>query len=461
YCANPDGDDIPWCFTAREEASFCDIPRCKQQVEDIPAEPPDDLVGVCPTDKFACTSGSCIHSEWQCDGQEDCDDKSDEVGCPDYSHEFRKQVRHRLQGNEVEKWLYTIKTTCAARCIQAKNFVCKSFNYQESTETCILSNSNVGLSGGLVPAEDWEYYELKNLTVDCTNMFVCNDNKCIDMTLQCDGRRDCEEGEDEEQCAKQLNFEVRLVNGSGPHEGRVEVKVFGRWGPVCDDMWGVPDGDVVCQQLGFTSGAKEVFQNSRFGSGTSQYLMDDLNCHGKETSLAECDFAGWGEHDCQESEAAGVMCFQAGESCSHEQWKCDNGRCVGLRFLCDTVDDCHDNSDEDREMCEAPVEVRLVGGGAGVGPSNGVETVQGRVEVKHLGIWGSVCDDDIGMEEGHVLCRMLGWEGASHIDKNNTFGPGSGPVWLDDVRCLGYETSVTQCQHVPWGQTNCDHTEDV
>nr|XP_053656786.1 hepatocyte growth factor-like protein [Cherax quadricarinatus] len=27
YCANPDNDDMPWCFTAREEASFCDIPR--------------------------------------------------------------------------------------------------------------------------------------------------------------------------------------------------------------------------------------------------------------------------------------------------------------------------------------------------------------------------------------------------------------------------------------------------
>lgn len=39
-----------------------------------------------------------------------------------------------------------------------------------------------------------------------------------------------------------------------------------------------------------------------FGSGTNQYLMDDLNCHGNEQSLADCDFAGWGEHDCQASE---------------------------------------------------------------------------------------------------------------------------------------------------------------
>lgn len=57
---------------------------------------------------------------------------------------------------------------------------------------------------------------------------------------------------------------------------------------------------------------------------------------------------------------------------------------------------------------------------------------------------------------------MMGWSGgASHVHKNNTFGPGSGMVWLDDLRCLGHEASVKDCQHLPWGQTNCDHTEDV
>ncbi|KAK8742141.1 hypothetical protein OTU49_002137, partial [Cherax quadricarinatus] len=109
----------------------------------------------------------------------------------------------------------------------------------------------------------------------------------------------------------------------------------------------------------------------------------------------------------------------------------------------------------------APVEVRLAGGGAGEGVHQGVRTVQGRVEVNYMGIWGSVCDDFIGTEEAHVLCRMLGWERALYVYKNNTFGPGSGPVWLKVLKCRGNETNVVQCQRALWGHTNCDHTEDL
>ncbi|XP_069970434.1 antigen WC1.1 [Penaeus vannamei] len=452
YCRNLDGDDEPYCFTAKGTTDFCDIPRCDWRERNETAEET-----TCGADKFTCSSGTCIHREWHCDGQQDCEDGSDERGCRDYSKEFIKVLRKRLQGREVEKWLHTVKVACASRCARAKNFVCMSFNYEQSTQTCILNDGNIGRSGGLVDDPTWEYYERKSLAVDCTDKFVCNDGKCINSTQRCDGRKDCKLSEDEVDCEGRLNFEVRLVNGSGAYEGRVEVKVFGRWGPVCDDMWGLPEGDVVCHQLGFPTGAKDIFVDSQFGSGNSQYLMDDLNCHGNEESLADCDFAGWGEHDCQTSEAAGVQCFKPGDDCGRHQWKCGNGRCVGLQYLCDTIDDCKDNSDEVRDMCQATVEVRLVGGAEDAGG----RVSAGRVEVRYLGIWGTVCDDDFSLEEGHVICRMLGWEGAAFVYKNNSFGPGEGQVWLDDVRCLGYESSVADCQHLPWGQNNCDHTEDV
>ena len=49
------------------------------------------------------------------------------------------------------------------------------------------------------------------------------------------------------------NGEVRLVNGSGPHEGRVEICVNEAWGTICSNSWSSFDAKVVCRQLGYTS----------------------------------------------------------------------------------------------------------------------------------------------------------------------------------------------------------------
>ena len=49
---------------------------------------------------------------------------------------------------------------------------------------------------------------------------------------------------------------VRLVNGSIPSEGRVEVCINSVWGKVCDARWGIEDAGVVCRQLGYTPEGK-------------------------------------------------------------------------------------------------------------------------------------------------------------------------------------------------------------
>ena len=43
---------------------------------------------------------------------------------------------------------------------------------------------------------------------------------------------------------------VRLMGGSSPLEGRVEVCINMAWGTVCDDFWSYQDAIVVCRMLG-------------------------------------------------------------------------------------------------------------------------------------------------------------------------------------------------------------------
>jgi len=44
---------------------------------------------------------------------------------------------------------------------------------------------------------------------------------------------------------------VRLIGGSGPHEGRLQVEHEGVNGTVCDDGFEDEEATVVCKMLGY------------------------------------------------------------------------------------------------------------------------------------------------------------------------------------------------------------------
>ena len=85
----------------------------------------------------------------------------------------------------------------------------------------------------------------------------------------------------------------------------------------------------------------------------------------------------------------------------------------------------------------------------------------GRVEVFYYGQWGTICNYEWDIKDAKVVCRQLGYQDAVRTLRSNQVSSGSGRIWLTNVRCTGREQNITICPHRPWGNNNCDHSEDA
>ncbi|XP_056104252.1 deleted in malignant brain tumors 1 protein-like [Rhinichthys klamathensis goyatoka] len=239
------------------------------------------------------------------------------------------------------------------------------------------------------------------------------------------GSHDCGHHED----AGVICQAVKLVNGTNLCSGRVEVLHNGIWGTVCDDLWDSLDAAVVCRELGCGS-VIEAKSVAFFGQGSGQIWLDDVQCRGNESTLANCSSNAWGSHDCGHHEDAGVICQgQAQTSAAPQTARLNTTASLpGVKA------------------------VKLV---------NGTNLCSGRVEVLHNGIWGTVCDDLWDSLDAAVVCRELGCGSVIEAKSVAYFGQGSGQIWLDDVQCRGNESTLANCSSNAWGSHNCGHNEDA
>ena len=84
------------------------------------------------------------------------------------------------------------------------------------------------------------------------------------------------------------------------------------------------------------------------------------------------------------------------------------------------------------------------------------------MEVYHNGTWGTVCDNGWDLKDAQVVCKELDLGNATAARYNAFYRRGSGQIWLQDLRCLGNESTVEDCSHGGWGNTFiCDHYEDA
>ena len=114
-------------------------------------------------------------------------------------------------------------------------------------------------------------------------------------------------------------YPLRLVNGSRPWEGIVEIFYNNTWGTICDDYYySSSNGMVLCKQLGYL-GYYGSYSYASSSSSTKpvwlRYLRCDSNIH---HDISTCSFTGWGV------------------SCPYyrQQWsvRCNPGFWRGIRF---------------------------------------------------------------------------------------------------------------------------------
>ena len=92
---------------------------------------------------------------------------------------------------------------------------------------------------------------------------------------------------------------------------------------------------------------------------------------------------------------------------------------------------------------------------------NGPDNASGRVEVYYNGTWGTVCDDFWGIDDAQVVCRQLGFRNALGAYRRAHYGQGTGPIFLDNVRCRGDESALISCSYSKVSYHSCDHSEDA
>ncbi len=101
---------------------------------------------------------------------------------------------------------------------------------------------------------------------------------------------------------------IRLANGSGSYEGRLEVFFQGEWGTVCLpeelDYGKMPQ--TVCNQIG--AGNWKASLTRKFGPGVGRIWLEGIRCNGDEDGIDSCKYPAWGAVTCDHSMDIGVKC---------------------------------------------------------------------------------------------------------------------------------------------------------
>ncbi|KAG8299234.1 Sortilin- receptor, partial [Homalodisca vitripennis] len=146
----------------------------------------------CESWQFQCDNHHCIFKTWQCDGDYDCgdNDTSDERNCPTTVRPPTIPPRPQLPTNTCVDWMF--------RCNNKK---CIPYWWKcDSVNDCGDNSDEIGCEPITVPTSYVTPAPPSQSGVCQSHQFRCLNGDCIQDSWVCDNIKDCEQGEDEEHC---------------------------------------------------------------------------------------------------------------------------------------------------------------------------------------------------------------------------------------------------------------------